>query len=162
MNARPARTPSARSPPTPWRSASPAASAVRHGRGTVRRVTPVHVILAAIAAGGTVTLLVAAALAASGRPILRTLVDALLVIVLTAIVAGAATGGVLLAVGPGPADVLHALYAGVAVVALPIARVVGARRDPPAGRTTSRGIGRWLVAGSLVTLGILLRLWMTG
>ena len=57
---------------------------------------------------------------------------------------------------------LHALYAGVAVVALPIARVVGARRDPPAGRTTSRGIGRWLVAGSLVTLGILLRLWMTG
>jgi hypothetical protein len=128
----------------------------------VRRVTPVHVTLAAIAGGGTVTLLLAAALAAAGRPIARTLVDALLVIVLTAIVAGAATGGVLLAVGPGPADVLHALYAGVAVVALPIARVVGARREPPVGRSASRAIGRWLVAGSLVTLGVLLRLWMTG
>jgi hypothetical protein len=128
----------------------------------VRAVTTIHVILAVVAGGGTVTLLLAGAIAAAGRRIARTLVDALLVIVLTAIVAGAGTGGLLIASGPGPAEVLHTLYAGVALVALPLARIVGARRDPPAGRSTSHGIGRWLVAGSLVTLGVLLRLGMTG
>jgi hypothetical protein len=125
-------------------------------------VPPIHAILATIAAGSVAALGIAAVPAAAGRPVSRTLIDALLVIVLTATVIGAATGGVLLAIGPGPADVLHALYAGVAVVALPFARVIGARRDPPVGLSASRGLGRWLVAGALVTLGVLLRLWMTG
>jgi hypothetical protein len=77
---------------------------------------------------------------------------------------GVLTGAirVLAAQGAGPRDPLHALYAAAAAITLPVSRVVGGRRDPPRGLTTSRGIGRWVSAGSVVMLGILLRLSQTG
>ena len=106
--------------------------------------------------------MLAAGWAALGRRVSRSLVDAGIVIVLVAVGVGALTGLSLPLAGAGPRDPLHALYAAAAMVSLPIARVIGARRDPPRDAATGRGLARWLIAGALVTLGLLFRLWQTG
>jgi hypothetical protein len=125
-------------------------------------VTTIHDLAFVAAAIATGALTLAAAWAALGRGILRSIVDAGVVIVLIAVGVGAATGLILPTQGPGPTDPLHALYAVAAAVAVPVARVIGARRDPPRDRATGRGLARWLVAGGLITLGLLFRLSQTG
>jgi hypothetical protein len=78
-------------------------------------------------------------------------------VLLLAGVAGLAAfvGAILLLVVGPPADWLHLVYAGVALGAAPGARLIAGWRHSPR-------LGLWLTAGSLVTLGALLRLWMTG
>jgi hypothetical protein len=63
---------------------------------------------------------------------------------------------ILAAGGPtGPADPLHFVYALVALLVVPVARLEAMRRH-------STRVGWWVCAGGLVTLGALLRLWATG
>ena len=113
---------------------------------------------------GVIALLACALAAALGLRISRSIVDVIIVIVLVAVGLGVVTGPVILlsAQGAGPGDPLHALYAAAAALTLPLARMVGARRDPPVGRAMSRGLGRWSSAGAVIMLGILFRLWQTG
>jgi hypothetical protein len=131
-------------------------------RSSVRHVTSAHLLAFAVAVGAIGALTLAAGWAALGRRISRSIVDAGVVIVLVAVGLGAASGLILPTQGPGPADPLHALYAVAALLTVPVARLIGARRDPPRGRDTGRGLGRWLLAGGAITLGLLVRLWQTG
>jgi hypothetical protein len=80
-----------------------------------------------------------------------------LILALLALVAVAAALGPVLALGrgAGPADPLHLVYAGVALLAMPALRLEAMRRR-------SARVGWWVCAGGLVTLGALLRLWATG
>ncbi len=80
------------------------------------------------------------------------LILALLVLVAAAIALGA---GLALGRGAGPSDPLHLVYAGVALLAMPVLRLEAMRRR-------SARLGWWICAGGLVTLGALLRLWATG
>jgi uncharacterized membrane protein len=73
---------------------------------------------------------------------------------LTALVAAAA-GLVLLVGGSRPADPLHFLYGAVLVGLALILRAA-------AGRRPTRRVGTWLVLGSLVLVGVLVRAFMTG
>lgn len=100
---------------------------------------------------------------------------ALIVIVPVAIALSSAVGLVLFAETGGPRDGLHAVYSGVALLALPLAWVLGAG-PPPAPddpREPTEGSdapllplsGRhvlWLIAGAAITIGALLRLTDTG
>jgi hypothetical protein len=84
------------------------------------------------------------------------LVDRLILGGLLLVAAALALGPVLvLARGVGPADALHLVYAVVALLAMPLARLEAMRRR-------SARLGWWVCAGGLVTLGALLRLWATG
>ena len=80
-----------------------------------------------------------------------------LILVLLVLVAAALTLGPVLVLGrgAGPSDPLHLVYAGVALLALPVLRLEAMRRR-------SARAGWWVFAGGLVTLGALLRLWATG
>ena len=140
--------------------------------------------LAALAVAGLLALVgVAAAAAALGAGVSRRLVDRLLLGYLVAIAVAVLLGPALLVAGRAPADPLHLVYAAVALGALPVTRVLGARprtvrvasarsaspspgtdAGPPTARRGSVGtrLGRWLLLGGVVTLGSLLRLWMTG
>jgi hypothetical protein len=120
-----------------------------------RAVTVVHgwlAVLAVVAAGAIV---VASVLAVLGLRVTRTLLDRLLIGLLLTAGSAAILGPVIWAAGRPPADPLHALYGALAVLALPLARAAGGRRPAPV-------VARWLLLGGLVTLGALLRLWMTG
>ena len=64
-------------------------------------------------------------------------------------------GLVLLASGHVPADPLHLVYGPVALLTLPVARYM-ARQGTERRRTL------WMLLGSLVLAGVLLRLFMTG
>lgn len=80
-----------------------------------------------------------------------------LILALLLVVAVALALGPLLVVGRGawPSDPLHLVYAGVALLAMPVLRLEAMRRR-------SARVGWWVCAGGLVTLGALLRLWATG
>jgi hypothetical protein len=85
----------------------------------------------------------------------RRWIDRIVLGLLGLVVAAALVGAiVLLVVGP-PSDWLHLLYAAIALLAAPAARLI-------AGWRHSARVGLWMTAGSLVTLGALLRLWVTG
>jgi hypothetical protein len=120
-----------------------------------RAVTVVHgwlAVLAVVAAGAIV---VASVLAVLGLRVTRTLLDRLLIGLLLTAGSAAILGPVIWTAGRPPADPLHALYGALAVLAFPLARAAGGRRPAPV-------VARWLLLGGLVTLGALLRLWMTG
>jgi hypothetical protein len=136
--------------------------AQRHGCGTVGRmqamvaaVTVLHAWLAIAATAAGAAILAASLLAVLGAPVTRRLLDRLLLVLLATAGLAALLGPVIWIGGRPPADPLHALYGAVAVLALPATRAVAGRR--PVASTA-----RWLLLGSLVTLGALLRLWMTG
>jgi hypothetical protein len=110
----------------------------------------------AVVTGIAVVLLLAASVAAAvgwagGRLWLDRAVLAQAVVALVAV----ASGLVLLATGARPADPLHFLYA---VVLAGLALTVRAA----AGRRPTRRVGGWLVMGSLVLGGVLVRAIMTG
>jgi len=83
------------------------------------------------------------------------LVLGVLVVVAVDIALGAVAALLVTSGRVGPADPLHLVYALVALLVLPLVRLEAMRRR--AART-----GWWVFAGSLVTLGALLRLWATG
>jgi hypothetical protein len=101
------------------------------------------------------------------------LIEVLIVAVPGVVALSAAAGLVLLAGTGGPRDGLHAVYGVVALVALPLTRILGAGPPPhdddprgrpaePASTQLTRGPALWLVAGAAITLGALLRLAGTG
>lgn len=114
----------------------------------------IHLILAAVTAIAVAAAIAwSVALAATGNGGGRAyhrLLAAIVGLVLVAIIAGALT----FVSGTGPADGLHVVYAGVAIVLLPLARSYlspSSRRD------------RLLMVGALVLLGgIVFRLFATG
>jgi hypothetical protein len=109
-------------------------------------------VLAALLAAAMVVLGVLDGL---GRVHARRGLDRLVLALLAATGVGAIVGiGVLVGVQP-PSDGLHLVYGIVAVIAVPVARLI-------AGMRRSARLGWWLAAGGLVTLGALLRLWATG
>jgi hypothetical protein len=114
-----------------------------------------HAGLAVVTAIGVAVLLVASVAAAvgwnGGRLWLDRAVLAQTVVALVAV----ASGLVLLATGARPADPLHLLYA-VLLAGL----ALGVRAA--AGRRPTRRVGGWLVLGSLVLGGVLVRAFMTG
>jgi hypothetical protein len=120
-----------------------------------RAVTVVHGWLAVLAVAAAGAIVVASVLAVLGVRVTRTLLDRLLIGLLLTAGSAAILGPVIWTAGRPPADPLHALYGALAVLALPLARAAGGRRPAPV-------VARWLLLGGLVTLGALLRLWMTG
>jgi hypothetical protein len=114
-----------------------------------------HAWLAAAAVLAGVAITVAAVAAVAGRTVSRRLLDRLLLALLGTAGLAAVTGPVIWLGGRPPADPLHIVYGAVAVLALPIARAAAGRR--PTGI-----VARWLLLGSLLTMGALLRVWMTG
>lgn len=89
--------------------------------------------VAAVAAGGVLILAAALALGLfAGRAVpqpLRALVDWLVIAAVLTVAVAAALGLPLLASTGGPRDGLHAVYGVVALLALPLARILGA--GPP-------------------------------
>jgi hypothetical protein len=81
--------------------------------------------------------------------------DRLVLALLAAMTVSALLGpGIVIGVRP-PSDPLHFLYAVIALATVPLLRYTAGRRGSPR-------IGWWVAAGGLVTLGSLLRLWVTG
>ncbi len=85
----------------------------------------------------------------------RFLADRLILAVLAALVLATAAGAAIALGGRPPADVLHLLYSGLALAALPVARYLG-RSGTPRRRAAVVG------TGALLLLGFLARLFMTG
>ena len=110
---------------------------------------------AAIAAAAMVVVGVVDALGLVPAAGARRWLDRLLLALLALVAATAMLGPLLVVLVRPPADWLHLLYAVLALAAAPTARLIAARRG-------SARIGAWVAAGGLVTLGALLRLWMTG
>ena len=75
--------------------------------------------------------------------------------VVSALIIGAASGGILLAAGAGPAEPLHLVYATIAVAAIPAARSFAGRGGPRAQQVA--------VAAAFAVLGFMVyRLFATG
>ncbi len=134
-------------------------------------------VLAALAAAGVLVLAPAGYILlrrdASPAPRIPAALDWLVLAVPLLAAFAAVLGIVLLAGTGGPRDGLHAVYGAVAVVTLPLARIMGAGPPPgpeaeaaDAARSApaelTRQLAAWLALGALVTLGTLLRLAGTG
>jgi hypothetical protein len=85
----------------------------------------------------------------------RRWLDRGVLLLLGMVTVAAVVGPVVFLVAGPPGDWLHLLYAAIALGAVPVARALAAWR-----RSTRMGL--WMAVGSLITLGALLRLWMTG
>jgi hypothetical protein len=110
---------------------------------------------AAVASGILLAaIVIAAVLDATGVRSGRRVVDGLILALIVATAAAALAGPILAVGGKAPLDPMHVLYGVVAVVAVPLARLAGAR--------SPRRANAWIITGSLVTVGVLLRLWATG
>jgi hypothetical protein len=128
---------------------------------------PVHQLLTVIAGALAAGVTAMAVLPATGRP--RWLpVDWFILAIAGTVAVTALVGLILWAATGGPEDGLHSLYAALALLTLPVARILGSdaavSEAAPRGevRVVSRRLGRWLLAGGLITVGALVRLWMTG
>ena len=130
--------------------------------GLAQLVVTIHVLLALATATAVVVLGIIALAAAIGASVSRTALDRLVLAAILAAAFAAASGLAVLGIGRVPGDPLHLLYGIAAIVVLPIARALVSRRTRRGSLPTAQGLGRWLLTGSLVTLGVLLRLAMTG
>jgi hypothetical protein len=118
-------------------------------------VSVAHGALAIAAAAAAVASLVAALASASGREGSRLWLDRAILAVLALVAANVLLGLGFVALGHAPTDLLHVVYAAAALVVLPATRWAGR-----AGDLRRRGL--WVAGGSIVLLGILLRLAQTG
>jgi hypothetical protein len=140
-------------------------------------VTLLNVALAAAAGVLLFSGVLAVALVA-GRgvaPVAPALLDWLVVGTIVSVAAAGILGLPLFAGTGGPRDGLHVVYGIVALLALPLARSMGAGSPPDpadeprpassAGRPREELTAReaaWLAGGSIITLGVLFRLSSTG
>jgi hypothetical protein len=115
----------------------------------------VHAGLAVVTAVAIAVLLAASVAAAMGWSGGRLWLDRAVIVQTIVALVAVASGLVLLAAGAHPVDPLHFLYAVlIAGIALGVRAV--------AGRRATRRVGGWLVLGSLVLGGVLVRAFMTG
>jgi Kef-type K+ transport system membrane component KefB len=89
------------------------------------------------------------------RRLHRVVLDRLVLAVLAVSAVGAITGAAMLVMGGRPSEPLHLLYGVAAPAVVAVARVLGRR-------TELRQRAGWLLVGTIVTGGVLLRLWATG
>lgn len=114
-----------------------------------------HLGLALVTVAVTVLLLALSAFALVTDRWDRLLADRLILAVLASLALASAVGALIALTGRPPADILHLLYSGLAVAALPIARYLG--------RSGTRRRRAGIVSiGALILLGFLARLFMTG
>ena len=125
-----------------------------------------HVILAVAAIAASLVVIASASWSAfagrrsGGRRDHRSAVDRAVLAVLGGVLAAGLIGAVLLITGSRPADPLHYLYGPAALIALPAAIGVGARRATRGPPRVRRDL--WTAGGGVVLLGIVLRLFATG
>jgi hypothetical protein len=105
---------------------------------------------------------VVAGMRSSGRVDHRFAVDRLVIVVFVMIAVAVATGLILLVTDRRPADILHFLYAAVALSLLPIGYVVGMRTSRPGSSRLTRQRDSWATVTAILLLGIGLRLVGTG
>jgi hypothetical protein len=87
----------------------------------------------------------------------RWAVDGLALAVEASVLVTGLVGPVLLATGHQPADLLHFLYAAVALGALPVTLGIAMSRGAAGARRD-----RWLALGALILVGVSIRLLQTG
>jgi hypothetical protein len=118
-------------------------------------ISLLHAWLATLSAVLAALLVVLGALVGVGMVHGVRWLDRLIVAVMAAVAAAGILGPLLFIVVAPPSETVHILYAGVALLAAPVARLESLRRR-------STRAGWWVAAGGLVTLGAILRLWATG
>jgi hypothetical protein len=129
-------------------------------------VTDVHQLLGILVLAASVALLVAGGWSAiatrrsGGARDHRFAVDRLVLVVLALVLTNGLVGLLLIGTGGRPADPLHLLYGPVAVATLPVG--VWLSRRVSAGAVATRRREAWLIAATVVLLGIELRLFATG
>ena len=121
----------------------------------MRRMSGLHAGLATVAVVGVALVLAASVAAAAGWSRGRRWLDRAIVVQAATALLAALAGLVLLAGGNRPSDPLHFVYA-----ALLVGLALAVRAA--AGRRPTRRVGVWLVLGSLVLGGVLIRAFMTG
>jgi hypothetical protein len=118
-------------------------------------VTDLHASGAIGLAAVDMLVLVAAIALALGVNGARLWLDRAILVALVLAGLDAFVGIALIASGHGPSDLLHVVYGAAALVVLPVVRWAGRGRD-----LSRRAL--WVVAGSVVLAGVLLRLAQTG
>jgi hypothetical protein len=121
----------------------------------VRHVDQLHALLAWVAVAGTLALLGAAILTATGRVSSHLLLDRAILVQIGTMAVAVLSGLAAPIAGRLPADPLHFLYAIVGLVVAPGIRAWTRSAD-------DRRQGRWQVVAAAVALGAVLRLFMTG
>jgi hypothetical protein len=107
-----------------------------------------------VAVAAAATLVAAIALRAGSAPA-RAWVDRAILGALALVALDGLLGLTLVALGHAPTDLLHVVYGAAALLVLPVARYAGRARE-------LRRRALWVAGGSVVLLGILLRLAQTG
>jgi heme A synthase len=130
-------------------------------------VIDVHQFVGALAVVSTAALLIAEAASvitarrSRGAADHRFAVDRLALATIGIVALNGLIGLLLVAVGGRPADGLHLLYGPAALVTLPGAVWLSKRGERQPDRGRAQGVG-WLVIGTVLLLGVELRLFMTG
>jgi hypothetical protein len=129
-------------------------------------VRDLHHLLGILVAVATVALLATAGWSAiatrrsGGIGDHRFAVDRLVLAVIGLVLANGLVGFVLIGAGGRPTDALHLLYGPAALATLPVGAWLS--RRAPAGAAVPRRREGWLIAATIVLLGIELRLFATG
>jgi len=139
----------------------------------VASAVQVHELLNLVVGGGAAAVLLLTVPMVLGVERARFAIDWIILGVATFAGAGSIAGLVVLAGSGGPRDVLHLAYAVLVLVALPVARVLGARSGTERESTIAPGpcaairlrharLAAWLIGGAVTTLAAQLRLAATG
>jgi hypothetical protein len=129
-------------------------------------VLALHIILAAMAMAAALVVIGAAIWSAivgrrsGGRRDHRSALDRAVLVVLGSVLSAGLVGAISLLAGSRPADPLHLVYGPAALIALPVAILMGARGMRADSSRLRRDV--WTAGGGIVLLGILLRLVATG
>ncbi len=119
-------------------------------------LTNLHLGLFVATAAATIALLVVAVLGLVRDHFRRLWIDRLILVSLACVALTTVVGPALILSGEQPTDSLHFLYAAVAWLALPVGRVVSGSVH------SARRRGASIAVATVVMLGVLLRLYMTG
>ncbi|HEY0443418.1 MAG TPA: hypothetical protein VGC90_04265 [Candidatus Limnocylindrales bacterium] len=114
-----------------------------------------HLALAWVAVVAAASTVVAGAILAAGRSRSYALLDKVILVQAVAAAAAGIVGLALVATGGAVRDLLHVVYAAVAVGTIIGTRYAVHSHDP-------RRAGRWIAVAGVIVLGAMIRLFMTG